>query len=152
MMLFSKKNNTGQASLEYLLVFTMAFVIMLPMLYLFYDYSTKSSELITSADLAIIGNDIINAAESVYYMGRGSRLVLDTTFPDGLLNITILSDWDAGVNELIFNLTNGKIMAYFSNVNINGSFGETDITPGLKHITVEATNNSKYDYVLIDIN
>ena len=152
MMLFPKgKNKRVQASIEYLIVFSLAFIVLLPMIYMFHSYSTKSSEQIVTSNIAVIGNDVVNAAESVYYMGRGSRLTLDETMPEGITNIYLISDRVNGINELVFELRNNNTMAFFCNVNINGSFDTFDFSQGLKHIKVEAKNTSNYDYVLIDI-
>lgn len=141
----------SQASLEYLIVFSLAFVLLLPMIYLFYEYSMQFSQQINTNAVAVIGNDIINAAESVFYMGRGSRLTLEVTMPDGVKNISILYNWDKNINEFVFELFDSTQMAFFSNVNINGTFDKTAISQGLKNIRVEAVNNSNYDYVQVDI-
>ena len=151
-MIFSKKwNKRVQASIEYLIVFSLAFVVLLPMVYMFHSYSIKSSEQIETSNIAVIGNDIVNAAESAYYMGRGSRLTLEETMPEGITNITVLKDWSKGINEFVLEYRGQEQMAFFCNVNINGSFDAYDLSPGLKHITVEVRNTSNYDYVLIDI-
>lgn len=147
-MYYRKKS---QASLEYLIVFSLAFVLLLPMIYLFYEYSMQFSQQINTNAVAVIGNDIINAAESVFYMGRGSRLTLEVTMPDGVKNISILYNWDKNINEFVFELFDSTQMAFFSNVNINGTFDKTAISQGLKNIRVEAVNNSNYDYVQVDI-
>ena len=148
MMLFPKKRNKRvQASIEYLVVFSLGFLILIPMVYMFYSYSTKSSEQIMTSDIAVIGNDIVNAAESVYYMGRGSRLTLEETMPEGITNIYLISDWANDINELVFELGGNHSMAFFCNVNINGSFNFSAYSPGSKRIRVEAKNDSIYDYV-----
>ncbi len=152
MMLLSKKGNKRvQASIEYIIVFSLAFIVLLPMIYMFQGYSTKSSEQIVTSNIAVIGNDIVNAAESVYYMGSDSRLTLDETMPEGIKNITLTRDWDKGINEVVFELRNNNTIAFFCNVNIDGSFDTSDFSAGLKRVRVEAKNDSRYDYVSIDI-
>lgn len=146
-----RKHKKSQASIEYIAVFSIAFVVLLPMVYMFQSYSAKSSEQIAQSDIAVIGNDIVNAAESVYYMGRGSRLTLEETMPQGIVNISLSRNWSGGVNELVFVLVDDNVMAFFCNVNINGSFDGSDFSPGLKSIVVEAKNNTYHDYVQIDI-
>lgn len=151
-MFFSKfLKKRGQASFEYIIVFSLGFVILLPTIYLFYSFALESGDQITSNDIAIIGNDIINAAESAFYMGKDTRLTIEETFPDGIKNITLHQDWDNNFNQIVFNLEDGSSMVYFSEVNINGTFQKEDYSAGLKRIRVESTNNSNYDFVWIDI-
>lgn len=150
-MFFFNSFKKAQASFEYIIVFSIGFLILLPTIYFFYSYAIESGEQVASNDIAIIGNDIINAAESAFYMGKDSRITIEETFPDGIRNITIHQDWANNFNQLVFEFDDGTHMVYYCDVNINGTFQQEDYSAGLKKIRVESTGDSNYDYVWIDI-
>ena len=147
-MLRKKK---AQAATEFLVIFAFAFVILLPLIYLFGRYSQSSGEQIIDSQLNVIGNDIVNAAESTFYMGLSARMTLLESMPQGLGGIEIRSDWDKGINELVILLANGEERAFFSDVNINGSFDGADYSQGLKTILLETRNTSDTKYVEVII-
>lgn len=146
--MFGKK---GQASIEFFVTFSLAFIILLPIIYLFHNFSTKSSVNIAYKQINILGNDIVNAAEATFYMGNPARLTLQGSFPPGLTDIEIIDDWSNGDNELVFHFEDGQTMAFFSDVNINATIDVEDYSPGIKHILFETRNTSTDKYVNIDI-
>jgi hypothetical protein len=132
----------GQFAVEHMLVVAFGILIMIPIIYFFYSYSVNQMDEVTMTQLNRMGNDIINNAESVYYMGNPSRITLDSNMPAGVRNITIV-----GNKELVFKVTyKDKLsdVAFSSNVPIVGPYlNETNTncnsvcySAGLKHITV----------------
>ncbi|MFH1398938.1 MAG: hypothetical protein ABIG95_02410 [Candidatus Woesearchaeota archaeon] len=141
----------AQASIEYLTVFSLVFVILIPTVYVFQDYSARSSKSIVDDQVRIIGNDIVNAAETAYYMGQPSRLTLEETMPRGIALINITSDWSNNYNEIMFVMDDGRALSFFCSVNINASITQEDYSAGLKYVVVETRNTSTQGYVYIDI-
>ena len=132
----------GQFAVEHLLVVAFGLLVIIPIVYFFYNYSVSQVDEVSMTQLNRMGNDILNNAESVYYMGKPSRITLDTNMPSGVKNITVL-----GSKELVFWATyNGKVseVAFSSNVPIGGPYiNETGTkcnyacySAGLKHITL----------------
>lgn len=135
----------SQASMEHVMIVAVAFLTIVPMVYLFYSYSQSSVEDINFARLHKFGNTLVNTAETVYYLGEPTRITLEETVPEGIKNMTIKIDGQ--IYELIFTLQDGSDAVYSSNVNISGVFDEYDYSSGLKRIIIE----SKGYYVLINV-
>lgn len=118
-------------------------VIVIPTIWIFYSYSQSSTTQLRTSQVEKIGNDIVNNAEKVYYMGVPSKITLEETMPDGVKNITIISDWAATppINELVFYVkSDGKISeaVFSSKVNINGTFSLEAFSQGVKKVVLEA--------------
>jgi hypothetical protein len=131
----------AQVSVEYMLVTAIIMMMVLPAAYLFYSYSQRSTEQISDSQLEKLGNEIINNAERVYYMGDPARITIQGRLPDKIQGIDASIDWDKGVNELVFVRQAGGKQSeyvYVSAVNINGSFFERDLSRGVKKIHLEA--------------
>jgi len=135
---------TGRAqfAIEHILVVAISIMVIIPIVYFFYNYSVSQMDEVSMTQLNRMGNDILNSAESVYYMGNPSRVTLDTNMPGNVVNITIM-----GNKDLVFKaLFNGRLsdVAFSSNVPIVGPYiNETGTrcnngcySAGLKHITM----------------
>ena len=141
----------AQAALEFAAVFSFTLILLMAVLYFFHTYSTSSGEEISYTQLNIIGNDIVSAAESVYYMGYPAKLTLDINMPTGVYNATIVRDWSIGLNELEFQLENGQNLSFFSEVNLNGTFTLASASQGAKRVVLEMRDENP-DFVHITIN
>lgn len=150
-MIYSKKKRC-QASFEYLAVFSIGLLLLLPMVYMFQRYSAQSVETIQQNKIATIGQDIVNTAETVYYMGLPARLTIQEDFPTGITNLSLLSNWSQNVNILTFTFSGGKNLSYFCGVNLNASFNQSSYSAGIKNILLEMRNTTKAKYVQIRIN
>lgn len=136
----------AQVAMEYLMVIALVTILIIPASYIFYTYAQSSSERISAGQIEKMGNDIIDAAETIYYLGYPSRQDIDEQMPEGVYNIAIFTDWSSEprVNELVFYTKFGGKMSekvYVSRVNINGSFSERDFVPGAKVIRVAAMDH-----------
>ena len=110
------KSKFSQSSLEYLLVVAMTFIIIVPTAYLFYAYSKESSEEITDAQIIKLGRSIVDAAESIFYSGQGSKTELELNVPDNIKSALIID----GV-ELVFKISTSSgfsEIVFFSSVNM----------------------------------
>lgn len=101
-------SRSSQASMEYLFIVALTFLILIPTVYLFFSYSRESTEEITDAQITKLGRAIVDASETIFYSGQGSRTVLELTMPKGINEIYIIDG-----RELVFKVTT--------------SFGDSDI-------------------------
>ena len=106
----------GQSSLEYLMIVALTFAIIVPTTYLFYSYSKESGEEIIDAQITKIGKSVVDAAESIFYSGQGSKTVLELNIPDHIDSALIIDG-----KELVFNMTTNvgvSEIVFFSSANI----------------------------------
>ena len=128
------------------MIIALALGILVPTTYLFFNYSSESSAKTADSQLIKAGRDIISTAESVYFSGEGSRLIMEISMPDGVDEAYILAN-----RELVFNTTSrtGENEAvFFSSVNItvSGCTGNKCILAwmsgaGLKKVHVESVSS-----------
>ncbi len=154
----------AQAAMEYLMIAGFVMLIMLPLVYLVYNYTQESGADIVNAQITKLGRDLVNNAESVYYFSSPSKITLDFNMPRGVHNITIQQQLDPVTSgckkctELVFLVQQkeGKAVLTFStNVEIrtesydlatkSSTFNSTAFSEGLKHFNIQA----KKDHVLI---
>jgi hypothetical protein len=146
----SSLGRAAQASFEYLMIFAIALIILIPMLYVFQRYTFQSADTIQQNKLKLIGEDIVNTAETVYYMGYPARLTIQEEFPSGIVGMNLTADWSKGVNFISFYLQEGREQPYFCGVNINATIVPSDYSPGLKNIMLETRNSTQGNYVWIE--
>lgn len=98
-----KHSNTfrckAQVSMEYLIIFTIAFAMTLPLIVIYIKQTGNVQADVTYAQIYKTANKIGDYAEQVYYMGEPSQRTLTIGFPSGINSVT-LSD-----NLIIFNVT-----------------------------------------------
>jgi hypothetical protein len=145
------RRTRAQASFEYLAIFAIAFAILIPMVYMFQEYSLKSAENLQYSQIRTIGEDLANTAETVYYMGYPARLTIQESFPSGIIDLEIASNWTAGSNIISFYTATGEELPIFCKVNLNATINESSYTPGLKNIRFDTRNSTQGNYVQITI-
>jgi hypothetical protein len=98
----------AQSALEYLMIIAITLGIIVPTTYLFFRYSAQSTSEIVDSQVNQIGRSIMDTAESVYYSGESSKIVLEANIPkeveadipNGVYGVSILSN-----RELVFDIT-----------------------------------------------
>ncbi len=137
----SKSDRKGQAAMEYLLIVGLAFVILTPMLYMFYDYTTTLRRDVNLAKVYKIGGTMVNTAEQMYYLGPPSKTTLRFNMPDGVANLTVRG---ARRDVLVFHFgdpANYEEIVIPGNIPMVSLLNTSDMTPGIKVVAVEATSN-----------
>jgi len=125
----------GQGAFEYVLVVGIAMLIIVPGAILFYNYSTKSEDQVLRSQIELIGNDLIEASEKVYYIGENTWETLKINIPNNVRWIYILNnselvieyDSHSGVSHAVFFSDNISITtpyiwegkAYLSDVSVD---------------------------------
>ena len=89
----------AQVSMEYLIIFGIAFAMTLPLIVIYVKQTGNIQADITNAQMYKAANKISDYAEQVYYMGEPSQRTLDITFPAGITSITLQD------HLIIFNVT-----------------------------------------------
>ena len=152
----AKGSPSGQSSLEYLLVVAITFIVILPTTYLFYSYSKESGYEITDAQVTKLGRGIVDAAESIFYSGQGSKMVLELNVPDNVDTAQIIDG-----RELVFNVTTSfgvSEIVFFSSVNLTtaGSACNANIcnisglaSSGLKKVKLEVIDQNSVRIELV---
>lgn len=109
----------AQISVEYLVIIGFVTVITIPLIIIYYTFTQQSNEEITSSQISQISKKIVDAAESVYYIGEPSQTALRVNIPDNVLS----ADLSSG-KEVVFRVRSGAGEADIvqtTSVNISGS-------------------------------
>ena len=128
----------AQISVEYLVIIGFVTVITIPLIIIYYTFTQESNEEITSLQIIQIAKKIVDAAESVYYMGEPSQTALRINMPDNV----ILANLSSG-KEVVFKIRSGTGEADIvqtTSINISGNL---PTNMGTYIVTVKAMS----DYV-----
>lgn len=123
----------AQVSVEYVIIMGFVAVISIPLIIIYYDYTAASNDEIISRQIYQVAQKIVDAAESVYYLGEPSQTTLKVHIPNQIVQATIEQE-----KEIVFKMrTKAGItdIVQVSSVNITGSL---PITQGIHYITVKA--------------
>ena len=134
----------AQASFEYTLTAVVILSIVIPAAYLLYSSSHRYNEEVILAQANKIGQEIVKASESVYFMGAPSRIVLEENMPPNIVGMNVLFDEINNVYELIIRVQTGTTiteLSFPSDVPINSFFDKKVFSEGKKNIRVEARTN-----------
>lgn len=100
------KNKKGQSAVEYLTIISIAFIMIIPAVMLFFNYSKTTNDQVISSQLNLIGSQILSTSEEMNVLGTGSWVTLNINFPDSLINASVNNDGQ----DLVFKYytTNGE--------------------------------------------
>ena len=122
----------AQVSVEYMLVMGFAALMTIPLLLIYYTYSSDTSDSVAVSQALQIARRIVDSSESVYYLGKPSQTTLKLNFPDRIYS-TNLSN-----KEVVFKIKtkNGITdIVQVSSVNMSGSLPTSQ---GIHIITIKA--------------
>src|SRR3989338_5785802 len=104
----SKMQLRSQVSVEYMLVMGFAALLTIPLLLIYHTYSADSTDAVATGQALQISRKIIDASESVYYLGKPSQTTLKLSFPEGIYSTNVLGKeivfkikTQAGVTEVV---------------------------------------------------
>jgi len=123
--------------MEYIMVAAFITMVIIPTTFLFYTYASDSSEEIDRAQVDKFGRDVVATAETVYFLGYPSRIVIEERLPKNVVSVSV--DHDATTDVYLFAIavrskvgisnftfpTTAKIMGVFSDEGIN--FGQKKV-------------------------
>ena len=123
----------AQMSVEYMVIIGFVTVITIPLIIIYYTFTQESNDEITSSQISQISKKIVDAAESVYYIGEPSQTILRINMPSNV----ILANLSSG-NEVVFKIRSGTGEADIvqtTSVNISG---ELPTNMGTYIVTIKA--------------
>lgn len=82
--------------MEYLVLFGFLLLLTVPLIILFYSESSSAAAQVRAQQTHALGQQIVDRAESIYYLGAPSRTEMRLSFPDGIKNATLRN------KELVF--------------------------------------------------
>lgn len=122
----------SQVSVEYMFIMGFAALMTIPLLLIYYTYTSDSSDTVATSQALQIARKIVDSAESVYYLGKPSQTTLKLNFPERIYSTNLSS------REVVFKIKtkNGITdVVEISSVNLTGTL---PITQGIHIITVKA--------------
>ena len=122
----------SQVSVEYMLVMGFAALLTIPLLLIYYTYSADSTDAVATGQALQISRKIIDASESVYYLGKPSQTTLKLNFPDGIQSTNVSG------KEVVFKVkTQAGIteVVQVSPVNMSGTL---PTSAGIHVVTIKA--------------
>ena len=127
------RKKEAQISVEYMFLIGFATIITIPLIIIYYSFSQESSEEIASAQIQQVAKKIVDAAESVYYLGEPSQTTLRVNIPGNVAFVNLSAGY-----EVVFRIKTraGRAdVVQNSAVNITGSL---PVNKGTYTITVKA--------------
>ena len=109
----------GQISVEYMVIIGFVTIITIPLIIIYYTFTQEANDEITSSQISQIAKKIVDAAESVYYIGEPSQTALRINMPDNVIS----ADLSSG-KEVVFRVRSGireADIVQTTSVNISGS-------------------------------
>lgn len=88
-MLNASLARKGQISMEYLAVFTIMILLVLPLTIIFITQTDNVRTDITAAEVQKISSKLIDYAEEVYFMGEPAQKTLQVYFPQGINVVSV---------------------------------------------------------------
>ena len=125
-------SSKAQVSVEYMFIMGFATLITIPLLLIYYSYTSDSGDAVAAGQAQQIARSLVDSSESVYYLGKPSQTTLRLNFP-GNIQSTNLSN-----REVLLKIKTRSGVAdilQVSSVNISGSLPTTQ---GIHIITVKA--------------
>lgn len=130
------RKKEAQFSIEYLMIIGFVTLITIPLIIIYYTFIQQSGDEINSAQTLQILKKVIDASESVYYLGEPSQTTLKVNIPDNIVSADLSSGF-----EVIYQINTrvGKVdIVQNSNVNLTGSL---PIRKGTYKITIKAVSD-----------
>jgi uncharacterized protein (UPF0333 family) len=131
----SYSNRKAQASMELIISFGFALLVIIPLTALLYEYTNRSHEDVSNNQAGLIARKITDAADSVYYLGHPSTTTIKVFMPEYIESINITE------REIVFYMDKSEIVST-AVVNMSGNISASS---GLKFIKISAMP----DYVYI---
>lgn len=122
----------SQVSVEYMLIMGFAALMATPLLLIYYSYSSDTSDSVATSQALQIARNIVDASDSVYYLGKPSQTTLKLNFPNGISLINLSN------KEVVLKVKtkNGITdVVQVSSVNMSGSLPTSQ---GIHIITITA--------------
>jgi uncharacterized protein (UPF0333 family) len=135
--------NKAQMSMEFLFISFLSMVMLIPIMYVFFDYTATTSRDIILTQTYNAARAIVDVSEQVWAYGEDGIQTVEVTFPKSLLNMTI----EQNSTLVIYTGLRTSVVAIPSSVPIWGNFTPEDVNPGTRKFRME---NVRGEFVLIE--
>lgn len=118
----SERMGKGQISMEYLATFSIAAIMVLPLMIIFVMQSVNIQADITNTQAYKIGTTVEASAQEVYFMGKPAQKTITVQFPSGIKSVTFQDQQMiilVETAELTYNITKDFIFNVTGNVKAN---------------------------------
>ena len=135
-MYIRRYKKEAQISMEYMLLIGFVTVMTIHLIIIYFTFTQQSGDEIRSTQVLEISKKIVDAAESVYYLGEPSQTTLRVNIPSNIVDINLSSG-----KEIIFKIKTGSgivDIVQSTSVNITGSLPTNKST---YRITLKAKSN-----------
>ena len=92
----------AQVSMEYLIIIGFVIIMLVPAIYIYIRYSSSSSDTLSSSKASQIANEIVKAANEVYYLGEDNQKNIEVSFPSNIEAIEFAN------KEIVFKTKDSK--------------------------------------------
>ncbi len=116
----------SQVSFEYILVVGIALLIIVPGAMLFYNYSVRSGDELTRSRIDMVGNEIMDSVEKVYYIGENSWETIKVDVPDSVRRIYVLNNYELVIEYESYVGTSEAV--FFSDINMTTPYPQGSIS------------------------
>lgn len=118
--------------MEYLAVFAITALMIIPMILIFTTQSSHLKAEIINAQLDKASSEITDSAEEVHYMGPPTQKTIKVTFPEGIKSIQTLN------KLLVFNVQTESVEYQFNRETIANITGNLKTYEGIHILTIKA--------------
>ncbi len=115
-----------------MLIMGFATLITIPLLLIYYSYSSDTADSVSTSQALQIARKIVDASESVYYLGKPSQTTLKLNFPDKIQLINLSS------REVVFKIKTQAGVTDVLQVSAVNITGNLPTSQGIHIITVLA--------------
>lgn len=141
-----------QASMEYLIIISLAVALIVPTFYLFVSGTQRATDASVARQALQVGENIIKNVNTVHSYGNNAKLVVSFRMPPGIQSIgieetqrktLIITTYAQGAsNELVFFSSVNMTLANGCNGGDQGpEFEERFISPGAKELSLYACDD-----------
>lgn len=131
----TKYSKKGQVAMEYLLVFSIAFLMSLILIIIFLAQTNNMQSDIAIVQLEKVSLELVNAVEEIYYMGEPSQKTIKISFPEGIDAVEVQT------NSIVFNISNEKVSYQYSRETHINMTGTVKKFQGLHIIRIKSQGN-----------
>ncbi len=126
------KNSKAQISMEYMIIVGFVAVITIPLIVIYYTYSSDTNEQITANQVDQIAKKIVDAAESVYYLGEPSQTTVKVYMPNNVIEAAVAN------REILFRVKAKSGVSDIEQISSVDMSGTLPTTQGIHFIRVKA--------------
>lgn len=109
----------GQVSIEFLTIFGFVFLMMIPLIVIYFDQSSAVKDAIAMNHLRNIAVKIADKAETIYYLGEPSRTTFKAYLPENVISFRIIHR--SVIINYLTSKNNNQTITATSNVNMTGN-------------------------------